>query len=136
VIPKFVLSFLRQEEIVINGNGEHSRDFTYIDNVLLANDCALHAQDEMVNGQVFNVAFGAQTSLNEMLEEMRGLFEVRQGNFQPKAIVYGPERVGDIPHSWASIEKAKELMNYQPSHSFKRGLEEAIDWYIDNYTKG
>lgn len=136
VIPKFVLSFLKNEEIVINGNGEHSRDFTYIDNVLLANDCALHAEGDELNGQVFNVAYGAQTSLNEMLDVMRNLFSERQGSFNPKAVVYGPERVGDIPHSWASIEKAKSLLNYKPSHDFKRGLEEAIDWYIENYSQG
>lgn len=136
VIPKFVLSFLKNEEIVINGNGEHSRDFTYIDNVLLANECALHAEGDELNGQVFNVAYGAQTSLNEMLDVMRNLFSERQGSFNPKAVVYGPERVGDIPHSWASIEKAKSLLNYKPSHDFKRGLAEAIDWYIENYSQG
>ncbi len=136
VIPKFVLSFLKNEEIVINGSGDHSRDFTYIDNVLLANECALHAEGDELDGQVFNVAYGAQTSLNEMLDVMRNLFSERQGSFIPKAVVYGPERVGDIPHSWASIEKAKSLLNYKPSHDFKRGLEEAIDWYIENYSQG
>jgi UDP-N-acetylglucosamine 4-epimerase len=135
VIPKFVMSFLKQEEIVVNGNGQHSRDFTYIDNVLLANDCALHAEGEKVNGQVFNVAYGAQTSLNEMLEVMKDLFAIRQGDFKPQSIIYGSERVGDIPHSWASIEKAKALMSYHPTHNFRKGLEEAIDWYIDNYTQ-
>ena len=133
VIPKFVMSFLNQNEIVINGNGEHSRDFTYIENVLLANDLALQAEDENVKGQVFNVACGAQTSLNEMLSIMRGLFAVRQMDFQPKEVVYGPERIGDIAHSWASIEKGKELLNYYPTHDFKSGLEEAIDWYIQHY---
>ncbi len=134
VIPKFVMSFLNREDIVINGNGNHSRDFTYIDNVLQASDCALQASGDGINGQVFNVAFGAQISLNEMLEVMRNLFAARSGNFQPSSIIYGPERLGDIPHSWASIEKAKSVLNYQPSHDFKHGLEEAIDWYIENYT--
>ena len=134
VIPKFVHSFLSNQEIVINGNGEHSRDFTYIDNVILANVCALNAAENDVSGEVFNVAFGRQTSLNEMLQEMSLLFSKRFPNAAPSGITYGPERVGDIPHSWASIEKAKNKMNYQPTHDFKRGLEEAIDWYIQNYS--
>ncbi len=134
VIPKFVHSFLANQEIVINGNGEHSRDFTYIDNVILANVCALNAAENEVSGEVFNVAYGRQTSLNEMLEEMRLLFSKRFPKASPSAITYGPERVGDIPHSWASIEKAMSKMNYQPTHDFKKGLEEAIDWYIQNYS--
>ncbi|MBM3428367.1 MAG: SDR family oxidoreductase [Bacteroidetes bacterium] len=136
VIPKFVNSFLQNKEIVINGNGEHSRDFTYIDNVILANVCALNAAESEVSGEVFNVAYGSQTSLNEMLQEMSLLFSKRFPEGSPSGVTYGPERVGDIPHSWASIEKAKKRMNYQPTHDFKKGLEEAIDWYIQNYSRG
>jgi len=132
VIPLFVKKLLNHESPVINGDGSFSRDFTYIDNVLQANNLAALAKDLSAVNQVYNVAHGERTNLNELFELVRNLigkFDSEVLNIKP---VYGPNRGGDIPHSLASIEKAKRLLGYEPTHTVREGMSEAIRWYRDN----
>lgn len=132
VIPLFVKKLLNHEAPLINGDGSYSRDFTYIDNVVQANHLAALAQDLSAVNQVYNVAHGERTNLNELFELVRSLI----GNFDSKVLnikpVYGPNRGGDIPHSLASIEKAKRLLGYEPTHTVLDGMSESIKWYRDN----
>ena len=132
VIPLFVKKLMNHESPVINGDGSYSRDFTYIDNVLQANNLAALTQDLSAVNQVYNVAHGERTNLNELFELIRNLI----GNFDSEVLnikpVYGPNRGGDIPHSLASIEKAKRLLGYEPTHSVREGMSEAIRWYRNN----
>ena len=132
VIPLFVKKLMNHESPVINGDGSYSRDFTYIDNVLQANNLAALTQDLSAVNQIYNVAHGERTNLNELFELIRNLI----GNFDSEVLnikpVYGPNRGGDIPHSLASIEKAKRLLGYEPTHSVREGMSEAIRWYRDN----
>lgn len=132
VIPLFVKKLLNHESPVINGDGSYSRDFTYIDNVLQANHLAALAQDLSAVNQVYNVAHGERTNLNELFELVRNLI----GNFDSEVLNikpgYGPNRGGDIPHSLASIEKAKRLLGYEPTHTVREGMSEAIRWYRYN----
>jgi len=129
VIPKFVQLFMEHKSPIINGDGTNSRDFTYIDNVIQMNHLAATTTNEKAIGQVFNTAFGDQSTLIELVHLLKSLLS----NFDPEiekiAVTHGPERSGDIPHSLASIEKAKSLLDYAPSHDLKTGLEEAINWY-------
>lgn len=131
VIPKFVQQFLAHESPVINGDGSFSRDFTYIENVLQINSLALSTENNEALNQVYNVAFGESTTLNEIVEQIK----INLGKYDTEIpginIVYGPERAGDIPHSLASIDKAKELLNYTPTHSLKDGLSLAVEWYVE-----
>jgi len=133
VIPLFVKKFLNHESPHINGDGSYSRDFTYIDNVLQANHLAALAEDLSAVNQVYNIANGERTNLNELFELVRNLigkFDSEVLNIKP---VYGPNRGGDIPHSLASIEKAKRLLGYEPTHTVREGMSEAIRWYRDNF---
>lgn len=132
VIPKFVKQLVKKESPVINGDGTFSRDFTYIDNVIQMNELAMLTQNEAAINTVYNTAVGDQISLNEMV----GLLKEYLAAFDPEIaqveITYGPHRKGDIPHSKASIEKAKQLLNYQPNYPFAAGLKEAVNWYWEN----
>ncbi|MDF3028498.1 MAG: NAD-dependent epimerase/dehydratase family protein involved in polysaccharide biosynthesis [Fluviicola sp.] len=131
VIPKFVDQFMRHESPVINGNGTYSRDFTYIDNVIQMNHLAATTENKSVIGQVFNTAVGERTTLLEVTQ----LIQHYLCEFDPKIaeveILHGPNRVGDIPHSLASVEKAKKMLNYKPTHHLEEGLKEAMEWYIE-----
>ena len=132
VIPKFVSLLIKGESPVINGDGTYSRDFTYIDNVVQANLLALETDNKESINQVYNVAYGDRNSLNELLKYLKDYlsdFDSKIKNIDP---VYGPNRLGDVPHSHASIEKAKQLLNYQPEYSLKQGLKEAVKWYWEN----
>ncbi|QBA63898.1 SDR family oxidoreductase [Muriicola soli] len=132
VIPKFVMQLMKHESPVINGDGSYSRDFTYIDNVIEMNIRALSTTNSEALNQVYNVAFGEQTDLNELVS----LLKKNLSSFDPKIadvkVKYGPPRKGDVPHSLASIEKAKTLLGYAPKFSIKQGLNEAIQWYWKN----
>jgi NAD dependent epimerase len=125
VIPKFVRQLLNNEAPQINGDGETSRDFTYVENVIQANLKACLARDE-ASGEVFNVAYGGRETLNNLFDKLSKLL-----NKSIKA-VYANERAGDIKHSNADISKAKELLNYNPEYSMDRGLELTIEWYKEN----
>jgi UDP-N-acetylglucosamine 4-epimerase len=132
VIPLFVKKLMNHESPVINGDGLYSRDFTYVDNVVQANHLAALAQEQSAVNQVYNVAHGERTNLNElfeMIKQLIGKFDSEVPNIKP---VYGPNRAGDIPHSLASIEKAKKLLGYKPTHTVREGMAEAINWYRAN----
>jgi len=132
VIPLFVKKLLRHESPVINGDGLYSRDFTYIDNVVQANHLAALTEDRSAINQVYNVAHGERTSLNELFEMIKQLTGKTDNMILGIKPFYGPERVGDIPHSQASIEKAEKLLGYKPTHTVREGMEEAIEWYRHN----
>ena len=132
VIPKFVMSLMKHESPVINGDGSYSRDFTYVDNVIQANELALGAADPAAVNQVYNVAFGERTTLNELfacLRENLSVFDPAVAKVEAK---YGPNRAGDIPHSLACIDKAKKLLGYAPQFSVREGLKQASEWYFRN----
>ena len=132
VIPKFVSRFMAGESPVVNGDGEYSRDFTYIDNVIQANIlCMLTENKEAIN-TVYNVAFGERNTLNDLITYLKESLSEFDPKIKDIQVAYGPNRVGDIPHSLASIDKAKNLLNYNPQYSLKKGLEEAIKWYWNN----
>lgn len=132
VIPKFVMQLMNHESPVINGGGEYSRDFTYIDNVILMNLLALTSDNSDSVNQVYNTAFGERTTLNDLVSNLKEYLS----DFDPKIaeveVIYGDYRKGDVPHSLASIDKAKKLLEYQPKHSMKEGLKEAVKWYWNN----
>lgn len=132
VIPLFVKKLMQHEPPVINGDGLYSRDFTYIDNVLQANHLAALAQDQSSVNQVYNVAHGERTNLNELFELIKQLIAKFDSEVLGIKPVYGPNRAGDIPHSLASIEKAKRLLGYNPTHTVQEGMAEAINWYKAN----
>jgi UDP-N-acetylglucosamine 4-epimerase len=132
VIPRFLRMLRNHQRPVINGDGLHSRDFTYIDNVVIANRLAAEVTNREALNQVFNVACGDRTTLNRMFELLRtfaGKYDNSVLQIEP---VYGPGRAGDIPHSHASIEKAGRLLGYVPSHNIEKGLSEAVEWYWKN----
>ena len=132
VIPKFVMQLMNHESPVINGGGEYSRDFTYIDNVILMNLLALTSDNSASVNQVYNTAFGERTTLNDLVSNLKEYLS----DFDPKIadveVIYGDYRKGDVPHSLASIDKAKKLLEYQPKHSMREGLKEAVKWYWNN----
>ena len=132
VIPKFVAQFLNHESPVINGDGEFSRDFTYIDNVIQMNELAMLTENKSAINTVYNTAFGERTTLNELVNSLREFLSTYDNEIANVPIIYGENRVGDIPHSLASIEKAKKLLNYQPKFSKREGLKEAVNWYWNN----
>lgn len=132
VIPLFVKQFMNLQSPVINGDGEFSRDFTYIDNVIHMNLLALSTSNPEAVNTVYNTAFGVQTTLNQLVLILRDLLSEYDPAIKDIQILYGPNRAGDIPHSLASIEKAKTLLGYQPQFSMKEGLKEAIAWYWEN----
>jgi UDP-N-acetylglucosamine 4-epimerase len=132
VIPKFVSQFMRGESPVINGNGDFSRDFTYIDNVIQANILSMITENEEAINTVYNVAFGERNTLNDLIACLKGTLATYDPKIKDIKIKYGPNRAGDIPHSLASIDKAKNLLNYNPQYSLKQGLKEAVKWYWNN----
>jgi len=132
VIPKFVKMLMNHEVPLINGDGTVSRDFTYIDNVLQANHLAAVVQGREALNQVYNVAHGERTTLNQlfkMIRELAGSYDKKILSIEP---LYGPARAGDIAHSLASIEKAKKLLGYSPELNVEKGLAEALKWYWNN----
>jgi len=132
VIPKFMGQFLKGESPIINGDGTFSRDFTYIDNVIQMNELAMTTKKPEAINQVYNTAVGDRISIGEMAELIReGLAEF-DPSIREIEIIKGPNRAGDIPHSQASIEKAKNLLNYKPTHNFQKGLKESLTWYYNN----
>jgi|APLak6261675434_1056106.scaffolds.fasta_scaffold00908_5 UDP-N-acetylglucosamine 4-epimerase len=132
VIPKFVAQFLNHESPVINGDGNFSRDFTYVDNVIQMNELAMLTENPEAINTVYNTAFGERTTLNELVNTLKEFLSAYDKEIATVPIVYAQNRVGDIPHSLASIDKAKALLNYQPQFSMKEGLKEAVKWYWNN----
>lgn len=132
VIPKFVMQFMDHESPTINGGGEYSRDFTYIDNVILMNLLSLTSENPESVNQVYNTAFGERTTLNDLVKYLKEYLSEYDPKIADVEIIYGDYRKGDVPHSLASIDKAKSLLNYHPKHSMKDGLKEAVKWYWEN----
>lgn len=132
VIPKFVMQFMSHQSPVINGDGNYSRDFTYIDNVIQMNELAMTTTNPDAVNTVYNTAFGDRTTLNDLVHYLKTYlseFDPEIGNVE---VVYGPNRAGDIPHSLASIDKAKSLLGYNPQFSMQEGLRQAVKWYWEN----
>lgn len=132
VIPKFVIQLINHQSPVINGDGTYSRDFTYIDNVIQMNELAMLTDNPEAVNTVYNTAVGDRTTIKQMaqlLKEYLAKYDEKIGEVE---ILHGPNRVGDIPHSLASIDKAKEHLGYAPTHVFEEGLKEAVDWYWEN----
>ena len=132
VIPKFVMQFMNYESPIINGGGEYSRDFTYIDNVVLMNLLALTSENNDAQNQIYNTAFGERTTLNDLVEYLKEYLSEFDPKIAEVEVKYGDYRKGDVPHSLASIDKAKKLLNYDPQFSMKKGLREAVSWYWNN----
>lgn len=135
VIPKFVAQLINHESPVINGDGMFSRDFTYIDNVVQMNEKALLTANPEAINTVYNTAFGDRTTLNDLLNYLKEFLTEYDAEIANVEVVYGPNRAGDIPHSLASIEKAKKLLGYSPKYSMREGLKEAVAWYWENLGK-
>jgi UDP-N-acetylglucosamine 4-epimerase len=132
VIPKFVKMLMKHEVPLINGDGSVSRDFTYVDNVVQANNLAAVAQNKEALNQVYNIAHGERTTLNQLFGMIRNLTAEFDSEILKIEPVYGPARPGDIAHSLASIDKAKNLLHYSPTLTVEEGLKEAVKWYWKN----
>ncbi|MCR2005760.1 SDR family oxidoreductase [Bacteroides acidifaciens] len=132
VIPLFVKKFMAHESPVINGDGEYSRDFTYIDNVIQMNLLAITTTNPNAVNQVYNTAFGERTTLNMLVGYLKEFLSEYDSDISNVEVVHGPNRQGDIPHSLACIDKAKALLNYEPKYSMRDGLREAVRWYWEN----
>lgn len=135
VIPKFVMQLMQLESPQINGDGNYSRDFTYIDNVIQMNELAMSTKDAAAVNTVYNTAYGDRKTLNDLVGYLKDFLAKYDDRIANVEVVYGPNRAGDIPHSLASIAKAKELLGYNPQYSLQEGLKEAVDWYWNNLRK-
>ena len=132
VIPLFVKKFINHEAPNINGDGEYSRDFTYIENVIQMNKLAMQTENPDALNQIYNTAFGERTTLNQLVNYLREFLSEYDSQISAIEPTHGPDRLGDIPHSLASIEKAKRLLSYAPKYSMRDGLKEACRWYWEN----
>ncbi len=132
VIPLFTKKLMLKESPTINGDGTYSRDFTYIDNVIQANEKAMLSNHPEAENTVFNVAYGDRTDLNMLVEQLKlslSRFDPAVAAIEP---TYGPLRAGDVPHSLASIDKARKLLDYDPQFDLKAGVDAAVAWYWKN----
>ena len=132
VIPLFVKKLMNHEAPNINGDGEYSRDFTYIDNVIQMNMLALTTENQEALNQIYNTAFGERTTLNQLVAYLKVFLGERDEAIKEIEPTHGPNRVGDIPHSLASVDKARRLLGYDPQFSMRDGLREAVKWYWEN----
>ena len=132
VIPLFVKQLIDHHSPVINGDGNYSRDFTYIDNVLQMNMLALSTKNPNAVNTVFNTAFGDKTTLNQLVGYLKEFLSEFDPMINHIEILHGPKRIGDIPHSLASISKAQNLLGYNPEFNLREGLKEAVLWYWQN----
>jgi UDP-N-acetylglucosamine 4-epimerase len=135
VIPKFVMQFMQHESPRINGDGNYSRDFTYIDNVIQMNELAMTTENPEAVNTVYNTAYGDRNTLNDLIGYLKTLLTEYDPKIAEVAIEYGPNRAGDIPHSLASIDKAKTILGYDPKFSLQEGLKEAVGWYWENLSR-
>ncbi len=128
-IPLFIKQLINNKQPVINGDGSITRDFTYIKNVIQINELAAVSNNKQALNQIYNVAYGENINLNTLLQLIKQNLSKYNSNIAKIEAIHGPERVGDIHDSLASISKAERLLGYKPEYSVKQGLEEAIDWY-------
>ncbi|MCX7144176.1 MAG: NAD-dependent epimerase/dehydratase family protein [Proteobacteria bacterium] len=134
VIPKWIAAMMKDQPVYINGDGETSRDFCYIENAVQANLLAATVDDEAATNQVYNVAVGERTCLNELYGHLRDNLTQRFPNLKDARPVYREFRAGDVRHSLADIRKAQAMLGYQPSHRVGEGLKEAMAWYANGLT--
>ncbi|EFK59786.1 SDR family oxidoreductase [Sphingobacterium spiritivorum] len=132
VIPLFVKQLMKHESPVVNGSGDYSRDFTYIDNVIQMNELAMNTVNSEAVNTVYNTAVGDRTTLNQLLAYLKDALSEYDSEIANVEVIHGPNRQGDIPHSLASVEKARRLLGYEPSHTIRSGLKEAVKWYWQN----
>jgi UDP-N-acetylglucosamine 4-epimerase len=132
VIPLFTKLLINHQSPIINGDGNYSRDFTYIDNVIQMNELAMTTTNPQAVNTVYNTAVGDRTTLNDLVNLVKQSLSKFDLTIKDIEIVYGPQRAGDIPHSLASIEKAKSLLGYQPKFKLADGIENAMEWYWHN----
>lgn len=132
VIPLFTKQFIQHESPTINGTGENSRDFTYIDNVIQMNERAMLTTNPDAINTVYNTAVGDRTNLNELVGYIKEFLCDYDQEIKNIEVLHGPNRVGDIPHSLASIDRAKSLLGYEPTHVIREGLKEAVNWYWEH----
>ena len=132
VIPLFVKQLMNYKSPLINGDGSYSRDFTYIDNVIQMNILAITTNCEKAINQVYNTAVGDRTTLIELVNYLKKHLSEFDPKIKDVVIKYGTNREGDIPHSLASVDKAKKLLKYNPSHQIDSGIKESIKWYYKN----
>ncbi len=135
VIPKFVLQLLNHEPPTINGDGNYSRDFTFVENVVQANILAAFTENTEAINTIYNVAYGERTTLNELFEHLSKLLAVHDNEIAKIACIHGANRVGDIPHSLASVQKASQLLGYSPRFNFGSGLKYTADWYWQKFAR-
>ena len=132
VIPLFVKKLMNHESPLINGDGEYSRDFTYIDNVIQMNLLAMESVNPEAVNTVYNTAYGERTTLNQLVGYLKEFLSELDPAIAQVEILHGPNRAGDIPHSLANIDKARNLLGYDPQFSMQHGLKEAVEWYWEN----
>lgn len=132
VIPKFVMQLMQLESPKINGDGNYSRDFTYIDNVIQMNELAMLTTNPEAVNTIYNTAYGDRNTLNNLVDYLKEYLSEYDPRIGTVSVEYGPNRAGDIPHSLASIDKAKDLLGYDPQYSMQEGLKEAVGWYWNN----
>ena len=132
VIPKWIAAMIQGEPVYINGDGETSRDFCYIDNAVQANLLAATSENQEATNQVYNVAVSERTTLNQLFESIRALLEPRFPHLKNFAPIYRDFRAGDVRHSQADIRKAQNLLGYAPTHRIGQGLQVAMNWYVQN----
>ena len=123
---------MHYESPIINGDGNYSRDFTYIDNVIQMNELAMTSQNPEAVNTVYNTAYGDRNTLNDLVGYLKKYLAEFDSKIADVEVVYGVNRVGDIPHSLASIDKAKNILGYNPKYSLQDGLKEAVNWYWNN----
>jgi len=134
VIPKWVAALLDNEAVYINGDGETSRDFCFIENTIQANILSAVADKDAKN-EVYNVAVGGRTTLNDLFYAMRDGLVQYQSSVAESQPIYRDFRAGDVRHSQADISKAETKLGYEPSHTISEGLDVALDWYVKNLSK-
>ena len=132
VIPKWVASLLKQETVFINGDGETSRDFCFVENVVQANLLAATATRDDALNQAYNIAVGDRTTLNDLYRAIHDGLRRRNPSLPEQKPTYRDFRVGDVRHSLANVDKARRLLGYEPTHTMPQGLELALDWYVAN----
>ena len=132
VIPKWVAAILNKEDVCINGDGETSRDFCYIDNTVQINLLAATTDNDNATDQVYNVALNDRTSLNKLYQMIEDRLIQRTIGLEKKEPIYKDFRAGDVRHSQANIDKAQTLLNYQPRYMISQGMDETMDWYVSN----
>jgi UDP-N-acetylglucosamine 4-epimerase len=134
VVPKWVADMIANDPVYINGDGETSRDFCYIDNAVQANILAATAEHSDAANQVYNVAVGDRTTLNELFESIRAGLAEKFPHLENYQATYRDFRAGDVRHSLADISKAKNLLDYEPTHRINEGINVALDWYVSDIT--